>query len=1267
MYPNNFFLKSLSLESVIDRHPLVVHPDMPLVEAILMMSQGINSECLLPNLALSQEATISLASTLQLDPTQTVDEKCEAETSEQLNLLRRMDKAHSSVLVVENERLVGIFTERDLVRLTATQTTLGGMSVSEVMTRQLHTLVLSAEQTVISALNVLKQFKIRHLPVLDTHGVLLGIITPDHIRQILQPTDLLKFRSVGEGMTAIVIHTIADTNILQISQLMVEHGISSIVIVDEEQPLRPVGIVTEKDIVQFQVLELDLAQLKAGSVMSSPLFCLQPENSLWSAQQVMESRRIRRLVVTGAQGELQGIVTQSDLLKSFDPLEMLQVVDSLQVQLIDQTKELEQTNEELRAEVTRRQRVEDDLKQANQSLEERVAARTTELALLNEELQAKMLEQQSCDIALEVSQQGISDFMENALIGMHWIDREGIIVWANQAELEMLGYDRTEYLGQPLVNFHIDKETIKDIHQRLLNNEPVTGREAQMWRKGGEICHVSIDANAFFKDGKFIHARCFTRDITDQKNAEVALQQTLNSLELEKYALDQSAIVAITDQHGKIVYINDKFSQISQYSATELLGKTHAVINSGYHPPEFFRDLWATISSGQVWSGEIRNRAKDGSYYWVTTTIVPFLDECSQPFQYLSIRFDITDRKRIEIELQASRSRYRALLTTAPVGIFQTDVVGNIIFLNQQCLELMGVPLAEALGEGWADSLHPDDRARVSTQWYEAVQANREFSTEHRLMTPQGRVNWVFVKAIGIHDEAGILTGYIGTLTDITERKQSERMQKRFLHLGSDLQVIANRNGYFQWVSPTFESILGWTTAEMTSRPWIEFVHPDNINLTIAEETSLFDGKETIGFENRYRHKDGSYRWLSWKAKSCPEEQLIYAVAVDITEKKQLEQQFLRAQRLESLGTLASGIAHNLNNVLTPIQGVAQLLPRTLPNLDERNQRLLTMLVESSKRGSSLVKQILTFARGIDGQSTLIQARHILAEIINVARQTFPKSIEIILDIGTEDLWMVNVDATQIHQVLMNLFVNARDAMPNGGTITTTAQNLVIDETYAKMQSNARAGSYIVITIADTGMGIDPETINKIFDPFFTTKETGTGLGLSTVSGIIKAHDGFINVYSEIDRGTYFKIYLPAVNNSEEEQPPVRPQFLEGNGQLILVVDDEASVREISKSSLETYNYRVMLANGGVEGIAQYAQHLDEISAVMLDMMMPNLDTPSVIRALQCINPAVKIIVMSGSAANEHIVEQFGLAAFLTKPFTMTEVLNTLSNLNQPG
>jgi CheY-like chemotaxis protein len=350
-----------------------------------------------------------------------------------------------------------------------------------------------------------------------------------------------------------------------------------------------------------------------------------------------------------------------------------------------------------------------------------------------------------------------------------------------------------------------------------------------------------------------------------------------------------------------------------------------------------------------------------------------------------------------------------------------------------------------------------------------------------------------------------------------------------------------------------------------------------------------------------------------------------------------------------------------LNNVLTPILGAAQLLPQTLPSLNESNQRLLTMLVESSKRGSSLVKQILTFARGMDGERTTIQVKHILAEIISIARQTFPKSIEINLNLATEDLWMVSVDATQIHQVLMNLFVNARDAMPNGGSIKTSAQNLVLDAADANLHQ-VEAGSYLNITITDTGIGIAKEQLDCIFDPFFTTKATGTGLGLSTVLGIIKSHGGFINVYSEIDLGTCFNIYLPAAAQSEDRQPIETPKLFNGNGQLVLVVDDEEAIREISKTSLEAYNYRVILASDGMEAIDLYERDRDEIAVVILDMMMPNLDTPSIIGVLQQINPDVEIVLMSGLAINESIVSEYQLKAFLTKPFTMTDMLGLLQD-----
>jgi PAS domain S-box-containing protein len=1106
-----------SLASIVDRQPLTVDPDLLLIEVISLMSRAKGRNCVLPDAELVPVSAIPAAQS----PRESISPQ------------------QSAVLVLaDDRRLVGIFTERDLVRLTALQRSLQGVKVGEVMSTEVQTLVLSDRHTVMSALTIFQQHQIRHLPILDDRQQLIGIVTPEHIRQILQPVNLLKFRSVAEGMTSEVVQAVPTTTILQIAQMMTDRNVSSIVIVAEGQALQPVGMITEQDIVQFQTLELDLERLLVGSVMSSPLFCLQPADSLWSAQQIMESKQIRRLVITNDRGELVGILTQSNLLQLLDPLEMLYMLEQLQQQTIDRAAELEQSNRELRLEVIRRQQIEDEL-------ERRVQERTVELNLRTQQLQAEIAEH-----------------------------------------------------------------------------------------------------------------------------------------EFQKYALDRSAIVAMTDRHGTIIDVNDQFCQISQYAKAELLGQTHRIINSGYHSPEFFQQLWAMISSGQVWRGEIKNRAKDGSYYWVATTIVPFLDDSGRPFQYLTIRFDITSRKQAEESLRDSERKFRAIFDNTFQFIGLLDTAGILLEANRTALEAIGATPADVVGQAfWATPwwTHSPDLQVQLQQGIERAATGELVRFEAKHFLADGSFIIVDFSLSPICDETGKVVMLIPEGRDITDRKQLERDRERFLAVASELQVILGSNGYFQWVSPMFESTLGWTTAEMTSRQWTEFVHPDDIAPSVAEETSLFDGNELFAFENRYRHKDGSYRWFSWNAQPDPEKQVIYAVAVDITEKKSLEQQFLRAQRLESLGSLASGIAHDLNNVLTPIVGAAQLLPLTLPNLDPRSQRLLNMLIESSKRGSGLVKQILTFARGVDGERIVIQVRHILTEIISVARQTFPKSIEIALNLDSADLWLVSVDATQIHQVLMNLFVNARDAMPNGGTLTASAENITIshsnfaaNDADLRLSSQLPEGSYILVTVTDTGIGMTSEMLDRIFDPFFTTKETGTGLGLSTVQGIVKTHGGAIGVESEVGQGTCFKIYLPAIlpwkgsaNDSREaDTSTVDEDLYDGKGRLVLVVDDEVAIREITKVSLETYNYRVMLASDGIEAIDIYAQNYPSIAIVLVDMMMPNLDTPSIILALQQINPQVHVVVMSGSYHNlAAMVERQQVSAVLTKPFSTAEMLQTLAEI----
>lgn len=391
--------------------------------------------------------------------------------------------------------------------------------------------------------------------------------------------------------------------------------------------------------------------------------------------------------------------------------------------------------------------------------------------------------------------------------------------------------------------------------------------------------------------------------------------------------------------------------------------------------------------------------------------------------------------------------------------------------------------------------------------------------------------------------------------------------------------------------------------------------------------------------------------------------QSILIVNTDITQKKQLEAQFLRAQRLESIGTLSSGIAHDLNNVLAPILMTAQFLETQIS--DESTRRLLPILITNAKRGADLVKQVLSFTRGIQGERTHLQLKHLIGEIQQIIKETFPKSIEVSTKISP-NLGTVSGDVTQLHQVLMNLCVNARDAMLNGGKLKISAENLLIDENYAKMNLDARVGCYVMISVRDTGVGIRPEILERIFEPFFTTKElsNGTGLGLSTVLGIVKSHGGFINVYSEEGRGSEFKIYLPA-QEATETLEETEPKLLQGNGELILVVDDEAAIRDITKISLENHNYKAITASDGIEAIALYAEHRDEISLVVTDMVMPSMDGIVTIRTLQKINPNVKIIAVSGLATSDKVnaAYEIGIKAFLSKPYTTNQLLQTINTV----
>jgi two-component system, cell cycle sensor histidine kinase and response regulator CckA len=469
------------------------------------------------------------------------------------------------------------------------------------------------------------------------------------------------------------------------------------------------------------------------------------------------------------------------------------------------------------------------------------------------------------------------------------------------------------------------------------------------------------------------------------------------------------------------------------------------------------------------------------------------------------------------------------------------------------------------------------------------------------------------------------------------------------------------------YVSPAYERIWGRTCESLYANfmEWIEAIHPEDrqrIHISFFEHSLLGN------YDQEYRiiRPDGSIRWIRDRGFPIKDRTgvpyRVVGLAEDITERKLTEAALRRTERLESLGTLTSGIAHDLNNVLTPILGIVQLLPLKVANMDESTQGLLQILQDSTRRGADLVKQILSFTRGIESKPTNTQVSYLLLEIQKIIHQAFPKNIELSLDLP-QDLWTIEADSTMLHQVFMNLCVNARDAMPEGGKLSITAENFTVDESYARMHLEAQVGAYLTIAIADTGTGIPPEILDRIFDPFFTTKEIGkgTGLGLSTVLGIVNSHHGWIDVESSLGKGTQFKVYLPATDTSVTELS-LDTALPSGQGELILVVDDEVAIQEITKATLEVHGYRAMTASDGIEAIALYAEHKQEIGVVLMDMMMPSLDSATIIRTLYKLNPQVQIIAMSGLATNEAVQRTMseGVKAFLAKPFTAVELLNLL-------
>ncbi|WP_017301470.1 PAS domain S-box protein [Nodosilinea nodulosa] len=638
---------------------------------------------------------------------------------------------------------------------------------------------------------------------------------------------------------------------------------------------------------------------------------------------------------------------------------------------------------------------------------------------------------------------------------------------------------------------------------------------------------------------------------------------------------------------------------------------------------------------------------------------------------------DVTERRQAEAALQESERKLRAVFDSSFEFMGLLTVDGTVVDANQTALAAIACDRAAVIGQPfwktpwWANV--PEQQLRLQAAIQRAA-AGESVQMETHHIWADGSLAWIDFSIKPVMDETGQVVLLVPEGRDITGRKEAERKireQAALLDIASDAISVRDLEHHILYWNQGAERLFGWRAEEALGQAAYDLLRSETGQYSEMLPTLMERGEwrgEIEKFTKTSQTLTVAARWTLVNDE-VGQPKFILSVETDITEKKALEAQFYQAQRLESLGRLASGIAHDLNNVFTPIVTIAQLLRLTQRQLGAKAQDQLRLLEESAKRGASMVQQILSITRSSGGARTEVDLVPVLQDLGHMLEQSLPRHIDLRLP-GFEpgaalSPLRVSADPTHLHQVLMNLCINARDAMPKGGTLTIAAEPVMVDAATAQAFLDAQVGQYVRLTVTDTGTGIDPEVRDRIFDPFFTTKPPGqgTGLGLATVLGIVRASGGFLQVLSEVDRGTQVQVYLPALSGSPPDDTlaadPDDPHL--GQGETLLLVEDDAAVQQAVRSLLTSYNYSVLVANDGFEAIDCLAQHQPHL--VVLDVMMPGMDGLTLIPRLKAIRPSLQLIATSGLPTYHEPALAAGASAFLLKPYDLGDLLTTLSAL----
>jgi PAS domain S-box-containing protein len=641
-------------------------------------------------------------------------------------------------------------------------------------------------------------------------------------------------------------------------------------------------------------------------------------------------------------------------------------------------------------------------------------------------------------------------------------------------------------------------------------------------------------------------------------------------------------------------------------------------------------------------------------------------------FANRALVLEVAGHRLAETGLKESNRRFHEMLENVELIAMTLDKNGIVTFCNDYLLALSGWKREEVIGANWFKKFLPE-AAAMEEIFFSTIEAGKIPShIENPIKTRTGEIRDIAWNNTVLRSSAGSVIGTASIGEDVTSRNRAGRIlqesEERFRQLAENIHEvfwIADLPDHkIEYVSPAYEVIWGRTCASLFEKAetWLDAIRPED-----RERVRARQAEGNYDEEYRIVRPDGSERWIRDRAfpvRGANGSVLrCVGVAEDITESKKLQEQFLRAQRMEAVGTLSGGIAHDLNNILAPILMAPAMLREHARTNHER--RLLDLIEQSALRGAHVVRQLLTFSRGSGGERVGVQMGPLFDEMTGIMRETFPREI-VIKESIPDDLHSVLGDPTQLHQVIMNLCVNARDAMPEGGVLWLEAKNVELSTADVRMYPQARPGTHVAVSVTDTGQGIAPAILDRIFDPFFTTKAPtkGTGLGLSTVLGIVRGHNGFIAVTSELGHGATFTIYLPAavaaVCVPVEQAAGAPPR---GHGELILVVDDEEHIRTATRLTLESHGYRVLTASEGAEGLSTFVENRDEVRLVLTDLMMPVMGGVTLINALHILEPSVKVLATSGLTDRENNakLEAAGVDGIVPKPCDPNELLKEIA------